>query len=58
MLKINPEGLRAAVPWMEGKPDDEIRDMAHNILRLADSPHPMEGFWDSHGRVVDNNVKD
>lgn len=53
LLTINPNGLRDAVPWMVGKTDEEIREMAMNILELVDSPHPMRGFWDSHGRIVD-----
>ena len=27
--------------WMVGKTNEEIRDMALNILRLVDSPHPV-----------------
>jgi hypothetical protein len=54
-LAVDPEALRVQVPWMAGKSDKEIREMAMRLARLADSPHPMEGFWDSHGRIVDKN---
>lgn len=46
--------LRSKVGWMEGKSDDAIRAMAHRMIKLADSPHPLAGFWDSHGRIVGN----
>jgi hypothetical protein len=45
--------LRSKVEWMAGKSDDELKAMADRINRLADSPHPLDGFWDSHGRIVD-----
>lgn len=57
LLTINPSGLRDTVPWMADKQDHEIREMAMNILKLVDSPHPMRGFWDSHGRIVDRKEK-
>jgi hypothetical protein len=47
------DSLRAKVEWMAGKSDDEIKAMADRITGLADSPHPLEGFWDSHGRIVE-----
>lgn len=52
MLIEKPEKLRAEISWMADKSDDEIRKMADRLRRLANSPHPMEGYWDSHGRVV------
>lgn len=54
-LDHDPVKLRAEVPWMAGKSNKEIREMARRLVRLADSPHPMQGFWDSHGRIVDHN---
>jgi hypothetical protein len=47
------DSLRSKVEWMAGKSDDELKAMADRITRLADSPHPLDGFWDSHGRIVD-----
>ena len=47
------DSLRSQVKWMAGKSDNEIEEMADKLIRLADSPHPLEGFWDSHGRIVD-----
>jgi hypothetical protein len=51
MLLVDPEKLKLSVPWMAEKSTAEIREMAHRLHRLADSPHPMNGFWDSHGRI-------
>ena len=53
LLDINPEKLRAEVDFMADKTDGEIRAMADRIRRLADSPHPLKGYWDSHGRLID-----
>jgi hypothetical protein len=53
MLETNPDALRAGVPWMADSSDDEIREMANRLQRLAGSPHPIEGLWDSHGRIID-----
>ena len=55
MLAENPEKLRAEVGFMADKSDEEIRQMAQRIRDLADSPHPLEGYWDSHGRAVKEN---
>jgi hypothetical protein len=51
----NIDSLRSKVTWMAGKSNDDIRNMANRLIKLADSPHPLQGFWDSHGRIVDNN---
>jgi hypothetical protein len=52
MLMEDPDKLRAEVHFMADKSDDEIRQMAQRLRKLASSPHPLEGYWDSHGRVV------
>ncbi|KAG7347251.1 trypsin-like peptidase domain containing protein [Nitzschia inconspicua] len=52
LLHSNPEMLRKSVSWMEGLSDAEIEDRAHRMERLANSPHPLEGFWDPLGRVI------
>jgi hypothetical protein len=57
MLAEDPGKLRAEVQFMADKSDDEIRQMAQRIRNLAASPHPLEGYWDSHGRVVKEQDK-
>lgn len=47
------DSLRWKVEWLAGKTDDEIRAMANRINQVVDSPHPLAGFWDSHGRIID-----
>jgi hypothetical protein len=51
MLHSDPETLRMGVPWMKDLSDEDIIEKAHRMERLADSPHPMDGFWDLHGRI-------
>ncbi|CAJ1951479.1 unnamed protein product [Cylindrotheca closterium] len=48
------DALRTQVSWMAGKSEESIRIMATRMIKLADSPHPLTGFWDSHGRIVSN----
>lgn len=45
------ETLRQNVQWMQDLSDDEINDRARRMEKLADSPHPLDGFWDSLGRA-------
>ena len=45
------EDLRRIVPWMRNLSDDDIADRADHMEKLANSPHPLDGFWDLHGRV-------
>ena len=52
-LASDPEGLRNTVKWMENMSDEEIIQTAHRMKRLADSPHPLEGFHDMHGRILE-----
>ena len=53
LLERDADMLRAEVPWMADKSDDEIREMAHRLMGLADSPHPIGTFspFDSPGTV-------
>lgn len=44
--------LRNMISSMRDLSDDDIVDRAHHMKKLADSPHPLEGFWDSLGRVT------
>ena len=53
LLETDPEALRSEVSWFDDFSDEEIRNRAERMLRLADSPHPLQGYWDMHGRVVD-----
>ena len=43
---------RNQFPDLAGKSDDEIRTAAKRMVRIADSPHPLAGYWDSHGRII------
>jgi hypothetical protein len=51
-LVTDPDGLKKAVPWMADMTISEIEAAANRMIRLADSPHPLQGYWDMHGRVV------
>jgi len=52
MLDDDPSKLRTHVPWMADKSNEEIREIAQRLRDLADSPHPLEGYFDSHGRPL------
>jgi hypothetical protein len=56
LLETNPTLLRSSVPWMETMSEKEIMKKAHRMERLANSPHPLEGFWDSLGRAVHDEL--
>ena len=59
VLKVLDTGrvqvLESMVPWLAGKSQEEIRFLADKLIRLADSPHPLSGFWNSHGRIVEDD---
>ena len=44
--------LKKQVPWMIDMSISEIRNKANTMIQLMDSPHPIQGFWDSHGRII------
>lgn len=46
--------IRNKIPDLAGLSDDEIRTAAERMVRIADSPHPLAGYWDSHGRILKN----
>ena len=48
----DPERLTKTVQWMETMSDEEIIQTAHRMKRLANSPHPLKGFHDMHGRIL------
>lgn len=54
-LETDPDGLKKAVPWMADMTISEIEAAANRMIGLADSPHPLQGYWDMHGRVVNKN---
>jgi hypothetical protein len=53
-LETDPKTLRQVVPWMTNLSDEEIKEKAYRLERLANSPHPLEGYWDLHGRVLES----
>lgn len=55
MLNNNPDALRAGVIWMRDSSDDEIRDMADRLKRLADSPHPIGKYFNRIGSLHKKN---
>ena len=44
--------LRQNVEWLADKTNDEISSIASRMEEFADSPHPLQGYWDSHGRPL------
>jgi GT2 family glycosyltransferase len=52
ILIMNKDDVRQQVSWMSKMTDAEIDAGARRLIRLADSPHPLDGFWDSHGRPI------
>jgi len=44
--------LRQNVEWLADKTDEEIHILAGKMEAFAESPHPLKGFWDSHGRPL------
>eukprot|EP00536_Pseudo-nitzschia_multiseries_P011043 jgi/Psemu1/289458/fgenesh1_pg.357_\ len=46
--------LRRNVDWLRDYSDNEILGKARRMEKIANSPHPLEGFWDMHGRVKRN----
>ena len=51
-LEVDPDALKQAVPWMADMTISEIEAAATRMMKLADSAHPLQGYWDMHGRVV------
>ena len=54
LQEVDKDWLRQSVEGMAGLSDEEIDAAAIKMERLARSPHPLEGFWDSHGRPIAN----
>mmetsp|Transcript_11864 Transcript_11864/g.18201 ORF Transcript_11864/g.18201 Transcript_11864/m.18201 type:complete len:498 (-) Transcript_11864:110-1603(-) len=44
--------IRRHVTWMSEFTDEQIEAEANKLERLARSPHPLEGYYDSHGRPL------
>jgi hypothetical protein len=49
---LDKDLLRQSVEWLADKTDEEILVLANKMEAFADSPHPLKGFWDSHGRPL------
>jgi len=45
----NPDAVRASNPIFKDMSDEQIYEYADNLVHRANSPHPIDGFWDSHG---------
>jgi hypothetical protein len=50
--ETDKDWLRQNYEWMSTLTDEEIDMAADAMERLARSPHPLEGYWDSHGRPL------
>jgi hypothetical protein len=48
----NVDMIRNQIAWMAKMTKQEIQESAKRMLKLVDSPHPLQGFWDSHGRII------
>ena len=48
--------IRNKIPDLAGLSDDEIRTAAKRMVRIAVSPHPLAGYWDSHGRIIKDGL--
>jgi GT2 family glycosyltransferase len=46
------ELLRKTVDWLADNTDEEITAIADKMEAFANSAHPLNGFWDSHGRPL------
>jgi len=44
--------VRENIDWMAKFTNEEIVAEADKMERLAKSPHPLGGHWDSHGRLI------
>jgi hypothetical protein len=44
--------LQQGIAWLKDIADEDVEAFANRMERLADSPHPLEGFYDSHGRPI------
>lgn len=47
---VNKNWIRENIEWMATFTDEQIIAEADKMERLAKSPHPLGGHWDSHGR--------
>lgn len=49
---MDKELVRQSVDWLADNTDDEITALADKMEAFANSPHPLRGYWDSHGRPL------
>jgi hypothetical protein len=52
LLEGDKDWIRQNINGMTDYTDEEIIATATRMGRLARSPHPLEGYWDSHGRPL------
>ena len=52
LKETDKDFLRQNFDWLSAFTDAEIDEVADVRERLARSPHPLEGYWDSHGRPL------
>jgi len=52
LRNADKDAIRGHVEWMSKFTDEEILNEANKLERLARSPHPLGGYWDSHGRPL------
>mmetsp|Transcript_30631 Transcript_30631/g.33911 ORF Transcript_30631/g.33911 Transcript_30631/m.33911 type:complete len:205 (+) Transcript_30631:872-1486(+) len=57
LREVDKSIIRQHVSWMSMFTDEEILKEADKIERLARSPHPIGGYWDSHGRLLQKDNK-
>jgi len=52
LRETDKSAIRQHVSSMSKFTDEQILQEADKIERLARSPHPLGGYWDSHGRAL------
>ena len=52
LRSTEPKILRQDFEQMRHMSDDEILKQADHLERFANSPHPIPGYYDSHGRPI------
>jgi hypothetical protein len=53
----DPNVLRGHVEALRNLSDEEILEKANHLERFANSPHPVPGYYDSHGRPLTKDGK-
>jgi hypothetical protein len=50
--KFSPDLIRQSIPHMAAMSDKEMLELADKLEAMADSYHPLPGFWDDYGNPV------